>query len=258
VASSSRRGVGIAAAIAALLAITSTVTFLSANATAEAKTICTRVLFVGVRGSGEPVGLGSTITQVYNSFKGRIGETVGIYALVYPATHQPVGNSENVLEFKKSVDTGTAALKQYLATQITRCPNQKIVMTGYSQGALVVDRALAQSSTAVLNHMAGIALYGDPRFNPSFAGNVGTYDKGNNGVIKWLLPSYGGSQYLPASVAGKAKSYCISGDPVCSYSILNTFTCFAKADDGECAHQRYDNLGYTTQGASYLLSKVKK
>ena len=69
----------------------------------------------------------------------------------------------------------------------SQCPDSKIVVSGYSQGAMVVHNAASQSGFQA-SKIAGVVLFGDP-FNGQ---KVGSIDQ------------------------SKVKEECASGDTLCS------------------------------------------
>jgi cutinase len=74
-----------------------------------------------------------------------------------------------------------------VTTALKNCPSTKVVVSGYSQGGLVVHNAFS-SNGITSKQVAAAVIFGDP-FNGQAVGD------------------------LPAS---KTKEYCASGDEVCS------------------------------------------
>jgi hypothetical protein len=222
--------------------------------TASAST-CTAVLFVGVRGSGEPAGLGGTVQNVYDTFKSKTTQSVTLYALPYTAAPVPVINrGASISAFVNSVNSGKTMLVNYLTAESTRCPSQKIVVAGFSQGALVVNQAMRTLPVSVLNRITALALVADAAFDPKFSGNVGTYSKNDEGIVSTFTSVYKTQNYLPSAVAGNAKAYCLAYDPVCNYSVVSLSNCLWSGK--KCAHNRYIATGYTRQAGEYLASKL--
>jgi cutinase len=50
----------------------------------------------------------------------------------------------------------------------TRCPNTKIVLSGYSQGAQLVHNAAQRTSAANAQRVAAVVVFGDPKRGQSF------------------------------------------------------------------------------------------
>ncbi|WP_188113632.1 cutinase family protein [Nocardioides humilatus] len=150
---------------------------------------CTDVLFIGVRGSGEapqgendamyqPDGInafGEKIWPTYTEFteaiaQERPGTTVRPVGLEYRAlgvAHNPI--SYNHPTYLQSIYQGVDVLKNLLASEHNRCAEepQKVVLAGYSQGALVIRLAIADlertnSPLLSTDFIGGIILLADP------------------------------------------------------------------------------------------------
>lgn len=139
---------------------------------------CADFLFVGVRGSGEPDGYGDTVTGVRDGLAERWTHgTVRQVWLDYPAadphtlTQVPM---ESLLfddpmpktEYFGSADTGAVALGAVLADSMKRCPAERTIMAGFSQGAQVITQALTTMPDAV-NRLGAAILLGNPFHYPS-------------------------------------------------------------------------------------------
>ncbi|WP_205865569.1 cutinase family protein, partial [Mycolicibacterium porcinum] len=124
-----------------------------AAATAQASPGCPDLHWIGVAGSGErddpttDAGMGRV---VYNSLRDlsrwvqQDGRTITAEAVVYPAAPVPAdGDLLGWGGFMSSVDAGVAALGNQYAAFTQQCPASKVVLAGYSQGAMVVHRNLA-------------------------------------------------------------------------------------------------------------------
>lgn len=225
---------------------------LAANANAS----CAAIQFIGVRGSGEPAGFGGTVGAALTAFKNDETASVGSYAVVYPATHIPIITDATPLQFAQSVNAGVSALMSHLNSESAECPNQKFVVSGYSQGALVVDIALAQEPSSILSRVKGTVLFGDPFFDSSEPYDAGTYSSSRNGLVRDALPAIANGYMLPPSLSAMTQSYCIAGDPICNYGFVNLVTCLAHESHGQCAHQLYVADGYANKAAAFLASKA--
>lgn len=251
IARSTRKAVALVAVLS--LACTGAVVLITQQ-TANAAT-CTPVLFVGVRGSGEAAGLGPTIQDTYNNFKASESQSTTLYALPYTASPVPVVNrGASISAFINSVNSGKTMLVNYINAQVAQCPTQKIVLAGFSQGALVIVETMRTLSVATMQHVSGISLLGDPAFDPKFAGNVGTYSKNDSGIVSTFTSVYKSQSYLPSTVSGNAKSYCLAYDPVCNYSIVSLTNCLFSGNN--CTHNLYVQKGYTRQAGQFLASKA--
>jgi hypothetical protein len=95
------------------------------------------VHIIVARGSTESPGMGTmglTANQTVAKIPG--SDAVG---LDYPAIYPPIRPSE---------PEGVAALTQYVTEYIDGCPNSKVVLMGYSQGAMVTMDTLCGTSSA--------------------------------------------------------------------------------------------------------------
>lgn len=142
---------------------------------------CASVLFVGVRGSGEPVPYGDTVTRVRNNIKaatmsleGTVREVWLDYAAADPHTLSRLPVDQLLLadalpdsEYFESVAAGARELGRVLSDSGSRCPSERVVVAGFSQGAEVVTTALA---TADPTRFAGIVVAGNPANSPALPG----------------------------------------------------------------------------------------
>jgi hypothetical protein len=243
----------VAVTTAASLAVTGAVVFITEQ-TASAAT-CTAVLFVGVRGSGEAAGLGPSVQNTYDVFRSQTTKSVTLHALPYTAAPVPIINrGASISAFINSVNSGKTMLVDYLKAESQRCPNQDIVLAGFSQGALVVNQAMRTLPVSILDRIDGLAMIADPAFDPTFAGNVGTYSKNDEGIVSTFTSVYKTQNYLPAAVAGKAKAYCLAYDPVCNYSVGALTNCAWSGS--KCTHNLYIAKGHTRQAGIHLASRI--
>ena len=88
---------------------------------------CSAIHIITARASTEPAGegvIGSLATLIQNGNQGVTRE-----AVCYPAT---------LSNYASSSSKGTSAMTDQLSTYVSTCPDSKIVLLGYSQGAQVV------------------------------------------------------------------------------------------------------------------------
>lgn len=181
------------------------------------------------RGTFTPQGLGGIGDDFAKALRSKIGDkSLGVYAVVYPAS----------IDFPTAVD-GIRDASNHIEQTAANCPNTKLVLAGYSQGAAVIGFVTANAVPGgvdpadvpkpmpadVANHVAAVALWGkpDPQFMQAIdspAVNVG--------------PLY----------AGKTIELCAPGDPICS-----------DGDDG-AAHTSYTSNGMVDQAATYVAGRV--
>ncbi|MGJ6980349.1 cutinase family protein [Aestuariimicrobium soli] len=138
---------------------------------------CADFLFVGVRGSGEPAGYGPTVTRVRDGLAERwtTGSVRQVW-LDYPAADphtltgvpmasllldQPMPSTE----YFTSARTGATRLATLLTDQASRCPAERTILAGFSQGAQVITAALGSAPEAPARLAAAI-LVGNPSHYP--------------------------------------------------------------------------------------------
>src|SRR5271154_3825335 len=109
-----------------------TVSTSSALAVASSNSPCATVNLIVARASTEAPGdgaIGALATEIQKGVKA----TVSQQAVNYPAALFP---------YEPSVTAGDRAIKAQLEEEVAKCPSQKIVLLGYSQGAQIVGDAL--------------------------------------------------------------------------------------------------------------------
>jgi acetylxylan esterase len=179
-----------------------------ALAVASSNSPCATVDIIVARASTEAQGTGAIGALAEEIQKG-VKATVGIRAVVYPAALTP---------YEPSVTAGDKAIKAELEEEVTKCPGQKIVLLGYSQGAQIVGDALGgggdgpatpPAAAFATEKVVGVIQYGDPRRIPGQSFDVGT-DKGAEGLFPRLKTQ------LLTPFAEDIQSYCDTGDPFCA------------------------------------------
>lgn len=162
---------------------------------------CPAVEVVFARGTGEPPGVGPTGQAFVDNLQQRVGpRSFGVYPVNYPANDQ----------WDTAIDGIRDAADHVVATA-SNCPQTKMVLGGYSQGAAVmgfvtspavpdgVDPATVPKplDPSVANHVAAVILFGTP----------------NERAMNFLHepPIAIGPAYQ-----GKTLQLCAFEDPVCS------------------------------------------
>ena len=197
--------------LATLFAVTSE----TARSTAAAPN-CHAVKFVGVRGSGDTaVPFGIIAAQVSGGLVAKAhaaGVDYGTYGLPYTAVGIAF-KSTMPIAYWLSERQGRNMLRAYIREQVADCPNEKLLVEGYSQGAQVVGDVFSKGvgglDANALNHVAGVALLADPRFNSRESFDHGTFRTGRNGILGARSPGD------LSSVSGKIAAWCRKDDLVC-------------------------------------------
>ena len=179
---------------------------------------CSDVEVVFARGTNEPPGVGIVGQAFVDALSSQVGgRSVGVYAVNYPA-------SDNYLS---SAANGSDDARAHIQDVAAGCPNTKVVLGGYSQGAAVTDLATAAMPPQIADRVAAVALFGTPSssFSSMLAGGE---------PLPTTSPAY----------AAKTIDLCMDGDPICSPGA------------NMLAHVSYVQSGMTDQAASFAATKV--
>lgn len=177
---------------------------------------CNDVEVVFARGTGEDPGIGRVGDAFVNDLRGLIGyRSLGVYAVNYPASYDFL-----------AVADGANDASGHIQWVADNCPNTRIVLGGYSQGAAVVDVVTSipipgigftnPLPPAAADHIAAVAVFGNP------SAKIG-------------LPLT-----VSPVVGNRAIDVCSPGDPICS--------------DGNSvvAHRNYGPDGGANQAAIFV------
>ncbi|PSN74559.1 cutinase-domain-containing protein [Corynespora cassiicola Philippines] len=128
-------------------------------------TACRPITVIYARGTtqqgnvGDPQAVGPLF---FNQLASRVGGTsqLAIQGVTYPA---------NVAGFLQGGDpAGSTTMTNLISQAASRCPNTKIVLSGYSQGAQLVHNAAQRTSAANAARVAAVVVFGDPKRGQSF------------------------------------------------------------------------------------------
>jgi cutinase len=187
------------------------------NPTASADP-CSDVAVVFARGTHQEPGLGNVGQAFVDSLTSQVGgRSVDVYAVNYPANDDYHGSSS----------AGSADASTHIEGTVASCPKTKIVLGGYSQGATVIDLASTAMQAPVADHVAAVALFGEPTSGFSSALYGGQ-------PLPTISPLYG----------GKTISLCAPDDPICS------------GGGNIMAHVSYIQSGMTNQAATFAANKL--
>ncbi|KAH6692730.1 cutinase [Plectosphaerella plurivora] len=127
-------------------------------------TPCRAVTLIYARGTTQAGNVGDSAAVgpvFFNQLASRIGTAnLAVQGVDYPA---------NVFGFLAGGDAnGSRTMAQLAARAVTQCPNTKIVLSGYSQGAQLVHNAAGQLSAAVTARITAVLTFGDPKRDQAF------------------------------------------------------------------------------------------
>ena len=192
---------------------------------------CPDAEVVFARGTTEDPGPGPNGQAFINALRAHVGpKSVGTYAVDYPAT----------TDFPTAV-IGISDARAHIVATAASCPNTKMVLGGFSQGAAVMGFVTADvvpegvspldvpapMPTEVADHIAAVALFGkpSPRFMRAISDPQITI----------------GSLYTAKTI-----DLCVDNDLVCdphgsSFSV----------------HNQYDDSGMIDQGATFAADQLQ-
>lgn len=176
---------------------------------------CPDIEVIFARGTDDTPGLGRGGGAFVDSLRGKVGgRSVGAYAVNYPASFDFLAAAGGANDASAHV--------QYM---MGACPNTRLVLGGFSQGAAVMDVIAAVPFAAIgfdnplppnaPDFVAGIAVFGNP--------------SAKVGLPLTTSPVWG----------GRSIDLCNGGDPVCG------------AGDNVAAHSAYPG-GPTNAAANFI------
>jgi hypothetical protein len=210
---------------------------------------CPAVVLLGMRGSGEAPGtrdygqgLGPPPLQVAKDLAAAVGNSFQYSYVPYPAVPVMPGWSLNPLKiggsllngvgaklrtywlgaYRDSLLSGERQLRRMLLAEEQSCPQTKLAVVGYSQGAQAsadVVAALTKQQRASVS----VGLFGDPLYNHRSAADLNDL-LDNNGIL-------GVRGEFPADLRGRVLSVCHPTDPICQGA--------GQARHGDGAHKTY-------------------
>ena len=201
-----------------------------ATGTAAAAPACADYHWIGAAGSGQRDGaglsanggMGDVVYQSYQQLQGDLlasGRTITAEAVQYPAASVLLeGGLGGWMDFMDSVEAGTDDRRAVRG--VHRVPAAKVVLAGYSQGAMVIHRNL--QDLADDPHVAAALLIADGDRRPSTPPS--TWDRPRacpasarallRSTRSWRPPT---PSMLPPEIGARTVSVCDVGDPVCDY-----------------------------------------
>lgn len=182
---------------------------------------CPDIEVVFARGTTEAPGLGLVGDAFVNDLRNRVGgRSVGAYAVNYPA-------SWDFLAAAGGANDASAHIQYMMAN----CPNTRLVLGGYSQGAAVIDVISAVPVPAVgfdaplppntPDHVAAVAVFGNP--------------SAKAGLPLTVSPVWG----------ARSIDLCLPDDPICDTTGTDV-----------AAHRAYVDTGQAGVAADFVAARV--
>jgi hypothetical protein len=200
---------------------------------------CSDVEVVFARGTDEPPGVGGIGQGFVDALRSKAGtKSVNAYAVNYAASD----DFGDPLQFALSVIDGIRDASNHIQSTIAACPNTRIVLGGFSQGAAVAGFVTSPDvppgvpaafvpppmPPEVANHVAAVALFGKPS-------NQFLSDSGAPQITI-------GPLYVPKTI-----DLCAPGDTICNG---------APPGPPTGAHGSYIANGMAAQAASFAVGRL--
>ena len=224
------------------IAILTTSALLSAQIPAASAQQCPDVEVVFARGTSEPPGVGGVGQVFVDTLRSQVGtRSVDVYPVDYVAS----SDFGDRVVFAQTVVDGIRDAGAHVEATAANCPNTKIVIGGYSQGAVVAGYVTAAvipdgvpaeyrsylpnpMPPDVANHVAAVVLFGKPS-------------------AQWLSeagapPIVIGPLYVPKTI-----DLCADGDTICNGAPLGGPT---------MAHAMYPMNGMVNQAAQFAAGRL--
>jgi cutinase len=138
-------------------------------------------------------------------------------------------SAADLYNYYNSVTSGVDELEIELEYDVSQCPNERIVLAGYSQGSMVIHEALNNLLTddpAVVStaHISALLLLADPESLPHPEGTAfGTKSDSGEGMWTFTPGWLVSHPDIPSQLANVTGTYCDANDAVCDFQgILNT------------------------------------
>lgn len=202
-------------------------------------TACKDVLFIGARGTGETAsdhsGYGGDVYDVLKQIEGDTSgqRTFQAVPVDYNSTSVRTLLTNHDAYFQ-NIGTGVDWTVNYLTQQAKNCPDQQIVLAGFSQGAMVMHRVILQlagtaNGSQILSRLIDAILIGDgdqvPNDNQVRFGSAADNARGVGQAYRNISGT--STAKFPASVGSQVLSVCNRHDIVCGWTDNNITTCLA-------------------------------
>lgn len=183
---------------------------------------CQPVTLLFARGTTETGNMGTVVGPGLSSdTKSALSNSVNVQGVDYAADAAGIAT-----EALGTGGEGTKAMVADVTAALDKCPDTQIVLTGYSQGAMLVHNTMSSLDSAAAAAVKAAVTFGDPF--------VGT---------------------MPANLAeGAFKSFCASGDGVCSAGVASS-----PSAGGTTSQSSLGHLGYgsdTETAAAFIQGLV--
>lgn len=192
------------------------------NTAAASAADCKAVTVIFARGTTEPGTLGAVVGPGLNTALGTaLNNNAVVTGVAYAASAGGIAT-----EVSPSGGAGTQAMVKAVTDALASCPDTQVVLSGYSQGAMLVHNTMNNLDAAAAGKVKAAVTFGDP-----FVG-----------------------QAVKGVPEGSFKSFCASADTVCAAGVGSS-----PSSGGTQSASSSGHLGYgsdTTAAATFIKGKV--
>lgn len=187
---------------------------------------CPDVELVFARGTAEPPGMGRVGDALFAALQPLLGgRSLGAYPVNYPASYNFLTTS-----------VGADDARGHVAWMADQCPNTRIVLGGFSQGAAAVS--MLAGVQPVGNRVGSFGSV--PPLDPGLAGKVAAVAVFGNPGQRFGTPLSSTGQF-----AGRSIDLCGAGDPICTVGARD-----------RSAHNNYELPPYPGRAAGFIAGLV--
>jgi cutinase len=219
--------------------VTGWATLLGAPVPAASAQPCPDVEAVFARGTAEPPGVGGIGQAFVDALRPQVGgRSLGVYPVNYPASSDFTAG----IQFAATVVEGIRDAANHVQATAANCPNTRIVLGGFSQGAVVAGFV----TSAVIPE--GVpAAFVPPPMPPEVAAHVAAITLFGKPSDQWLRdagapPVVIGPLYVPKTI-----DLCADGDTICNGAPLGGPT---------VSHALYSVNGMVNQAAAFAADRL--
>jgi hypothetical protein len=196
---------------------------------------CAEVLVIGARGSDAPIR-SEVVRSWEDALRGRLGgrsvvaaelgdldgdgvlDRGGYDAVpaadaagIDPEARPADGDVAVAVGYDRSRRRGSEELARALTAREAECPRERIVVAGYSLGAVAAGVGLRWLPAAVVDRIDAVMLFGDPTMAPGpWREAPGAQFPSGHGILGRRDP------YVPAALVSRTRSWCGWADEACT------------------------------------------
>lgn len=176
---------------------------------------CADLVVLGLRGAGQDAdknhGSGqeilASVRAMATDLHRESDTTVRLEGIPYRAEIAPTSAFH-----RGNIEDGMRRTRTRIAELAQRCPDTRIAVVGFSQGAQVVHELAAALPATAVKQVVLVAMIADPIRNPTDSIASWSYGKKAPGPGK-----FGAGPALGTTLEGRAITLCATGDEICNW-----------------------------------------